>query len=104
MTDTEAATVRDEGDGRYSVAGEMTVASVTRLRSRGLMAFAGGRGPVSLDFGQVTRADSGGLALLVDWLAWAQAAGRAMSFTSLPASILGLARLSDVEDLLLGAH
>jgi len=56
---------------------------------------------VEIDLSAVARVDSGSLALLIDWLAWARAAGRAMKFTALPAVILALARLSDVEALLL---
>jgi phospholipid transport system transporter-binding protein len=55
-----------------------------------------------VNLAEVTRADSGALALLVDWLAWAHAAGRELRFTALPAPLLALARLSGTEDLLAG--
>ena len=95
-----AATINDDGNGRYRLGGTITMASVSRLRTLGLQAFARGSGAVELDLSGVARADSSSLALLIDWLAWARAAGRTMKFIGLPASLLALARLSDVEDLL----
>ncbi|MDE2218780.1 MAG: STAS domain-containing protein [Gammaproteobacteria bacterium] len=99
---SESATLRGNGDGRYELAGAVTLATVTALRERGLQAFGAGGGPIEVDLGGVARADSGALALLVDWLAWARAAGRELRYTALPASLLALARLSDTEDLLAG--
>jgi ABC-type transporter Mla MlaB component len=80
----------------------VTLATVTRLRGAGLRKFARGRGAIEVDLSAVGRADSGALALLVDWLAWAQAAHRVLKYSAPPAALLALARLSDVEDLLLG--
>ena len=102
MTVPASGTLRAAGNGRYCLGGAVTVATVTALRAEGLQAFAGSAGAIEVDLGQVERADSGALALLIDWLAWARAAGRAMKFSALPAALLALARLSDVEELLLG--
>ncbi len=55
-----------------------------------------------MDLSGVRRADSGALALLIDWLAWARTAKRVLKYSALPAALLALARLSDVEELLLG--
>ncbi len=99
---TASGVLRDEGNGRYSLAGVLVLGTVAALRERGLRAFGGSTGAIEVDLGAVERADSGALALLVDWLAWARAAGRGMKFTALPATLLALARLSDVEDLLTG--
>jgi ABC-type transporter Mla MlaB component len=50
----------------------------------------------------VTTADSGGLALLVDWLAWADSVGRALHYENIPAALQALARISDVSAILAG--
>lgn len=95
------ATLVASGPGRYTLAGELTIASVGPLRDAGrelLAAAPAGALQVALD--GVTRADSAGLALLVDWLAWAQAAGRTLTFAHLPGGLRALARLSDLESLL----
>jgi ABC-type transporter Mla MlaB component len=78
------------------------MATVTALRSAGFSAFERAQGPIEVDLSSVTRADSGALALLIDWLAWARAAQRELRYSAPPAALLALARVSDVEDLLLG--
>jgi len=100
----EAATgsIRDAGGGRFCLDGAVTMATVTGLRSAGLQAFAHCSGAIEIDLAGVQRADSGALALMVDWLAWARTAGRALSYTSVPAALLALARLSGVDELLVG--
>jgi len=90
------------GAGRYSLEGAVTMATVTGLRAAGLRAFAHGKGAIEVDLSAVGRADSGALALLVDWLAWAREARRSLKYSSVPAALLALARLSDVEELLTG--
>ena len=86
--------------GRYVVAGEATMRTVGALRAAGRLAFAAESGPVVVDLAGITRVDSAGLAMLIDWLAWARAAQRALRFESIPAALSALARLSDVADLL----
>ena len=97
-----AGTLRETGAGRFSLSGAVTMATVAALRSAGLAAFAASPAAIEVELSAVERADSGALALLIDWLAWARAAGRAMSFTALPAALLALARLSGVDELLAG--
>lgn len=100
---SEAATLRSAGDGRFALIGALTLATVAALRSEGRRVFAASAGDIVVDLGGVERTDSGGLALLVDWLAWAQAAGRKLKFSALPEALRALARVSDVEDLLAGS-
>lgn len=94
--------LRGPVDGHYALQGALTLATVAGLREQGREAFGSGSGAIVVDMSRVERADSGGLALLVDWLAWAQAAHRELKFTALPAALLALARVSDVENLLTG--
>jgi ABC-type transporter Mla MlaB component len=100
---TDEAAVKDAGSGRFLLSGPLTMATVTRLRGEGLRAFAARSEELEINLSAVARVDSSSLALLIDWLAWARAAGRGMRFTALPAAMLALARLSDVEPLLLGS-
>ena len=103
VQESAPGTLRDAGGGRYLLAGAVTMATVTALRAAGLRAFAHSKGAIEVDLSGVGRADSGALALLIDWLAWARSARRALKYTAPPATLLALARLSDVEPLLLGA-
>ena len=94
------AGIQADGAGRYRMSGAATVPTVAALRTAGLNAFKAGSGDITVDLGALTRVDGAGLALLIDWLAWARSAGRSMRFTSLPESLRALARLCDVEPFL----
>ncbi|MCC7462298.1 MAG: STAS domain-containing protein [Gammaproteobacteria bacterium] len=91
--------------GVYRLESELTFATVADLRSQGMVALAaaGSTGSVIFDLDAVRQVDSAGLALLVDWLAAARAAGARLCFTGLSSGLRALARLSDVEDLLVAA-
>jgi phospholipid transport system transporter-binding protein len=87
--------------GDFALAGELTLALVGPLRDQGRGQFAASTAQqLHVDLKGVTRADSSGLALLVDWLAWARAAGRTLRYSNLPAELLALARLSELDSLL----
>lgn len=87
--------------GRFELGGELTLAWVGPLRDAGRSALAASAGAdLHVDLKGVTRADSAGLALLVDWLAWARAAGRQLHYANLPKDLLALARLSELDSLL----
>jgi len=53
-----------------------------------------------IDCSGVARADSAGLAVLLDWLAWGRRKSRTVSLENLPASLLAIAKISEVEGLL----
>jgi phospholipid transport system transporter-binding protein len=88
----------------FELSGELTLAQVGPWRERGrkLLAGAAAGGTLRMGLGGVTRVDSAGLALLVDWLAWARAARCTLAFEAVPPALLALARLSDLEDLIEG--
>jgi phospholipid transport system transporter-binding protein len=86
--------------GRAALSGPMTLATVTELRREGRRALRGSTAPLVLDLGGVSVADSAGLALLVDWLAYAATIGRQLQFANPPAALQALARISDVMPLL----
>jgi phospholipid transport system transporter-binding protein len=87
--------------GAFELAGELTLAFVGPLRDQGRSQLAASAGQqLHVDLKGVTRADSSGLALLVDWLAWARAAGRSLRYSNLPAEMLALARLSELDSML----
>jgi len=96
------ASLSAAGPGRFRLEGAVTMTTVAALRDEGLAAFAGAGEAIEVDLAGVQRADSGGLALLIDWLAWARGARRSLRYTALPQAVLALARLSDVEAMLGG--
>lgn len=87
-------------DGVYSVTGPMTFESVPALwrASDGLVP---GGGNVELDLGGVTRTDSAGLALLVEWMRRARLTGASVRFRNVPEQMMAIAQTSNLEDLLL---
>lgn len=54
---------------------------------------------IEVDCAGVAESDSAGLAVLLNWLARAQRAGRGLRFSNLPAEIHALARISDVDEI-----
>jgi phospholipid transport system transporter-binding protein len=99
-----------EAEGRYRLDADLTFATVAALRPQGLAALAGAvataaapAAAVSFELGAVRQADSAGLALLVDWLAAARDRGVRLGFAGLSPELRALARLSDVEELLIPA-
>ncbi len=87
-----------DGD-RSRVVGSLEFATVTRLLPLGSAAIGAGRAG-SIDLHGVTGSDSAGLALLIDWLAVARSAGRPLRYENVPLQLQQLARLSEVEELL----
>jgi phospholipid transport system transporter-binding protein len=65
-------------------------------------AIRGGKA-ATVDLAGVAASDSAGLALLIEWLSVAKAAAHPLHYQHVPPQLQQLARLSEVEDLLLGA-
>jgi phospholipid transport system transporter-binding protein len=54
----------------------------------------------TIDLAQVSEADSAGLAVLVEWLARARLLGTTIHYANIPAQILAVARISELDSLL----
>jgi phospholipid transport system transporter-binding protein len=79
----------------------MTFATARAARRQGLAVLRGASaGALEIDCGAVSLADSAGLAVLLDWLSAAKAAGRKLRYTHLPEDVVALARISEVDELL----
>lgn len=85
--------------GRLEARGAMSYDSAAQALVKGLELMPHGE-PCTVDLSQVTEADSAGLAVLVEWLATARKRGTAIHYEGIPAQILAVARISDLEDLL----
>lgn len=89
------------GPGAFAVRGAMTFATAARLHPAGLAALgASGEQRLVLDCAGVGNADSAGLAVLVDWLAWARGAGRELQLKNVPGKLVDIARISELDELL----
>ncbi|HEV7614028.1 MAG TPA: STAS domain-containing protein [Steroidobacteraceae bacterium] len=85
--------------GRSRLVGSLHFSTVSALLADGEDAINEGRAEL-IDLAGVTGSDSSGLALLIEWLSVAKAAGRALRYDNLPSQLQQLARLSEVEELL----
>ncbi len=90
----------ERADGVVRVSGDLTFATVTAVWRASRPLLAAGGGPLQFDLAGVGRADSAGLALLVEWLRSARDAGVDLVFQAVPAQLLAIARASGVDHLL----
>lgn len=92
--------IRRVAEGRLEASGALDFASADKALPGGLGLIEKGK-PCTIDLSRVTEADSAGLAVLVEWLATARVRGATIRYQCIPAQILAVARISDLEDLLL---
>ncbi|MFP5504930.1 MAG: lipid asymmetry maintenance protein MlaB [Gammaproteobacteria bacterium] len=95
---TQAA-IRRAGDGRLAVEGELSFATVTRLVGEARRLFEQAE-EIRIDLQAITRADSAGLALLVECMRYAQRLGKPIQFLNIPTQMLAIARVSSLDQVL----
>ncbi len=91
--------IREAGPGRYVVAGPLQFSTVTQVRKLSAALLARDTSLV-LDLQGVTRADSAGLALLVEWLREARRRQVEVHFENIPPQLQAIARVSRLERIL----
>lgn len=87
------------GDGQFKVSGELTFETVTGLWNQSRELFR----TVSIlrvDLGEVTRADSAGLSLLIQWQGEAQQQNQSIEFNNLPQQLFEIAKTCGLERVL----
>jgi phospholipid transport system transporter-binding protein len=96
--------ISEPASGRVVVSGELTFATARDARQLGVLVLESSRAErIVVDCSGVTRADSAGLAVLLDWLAWARRKSRVLTLEHLPESLVAIARISEVDGLLSAA-
>lgn len=99
MTTAAQLTVSAPAPGILAMSGALVFATAAKALADARPAVA--RDEVTtLDLAGVTASDSAGLAVLLALRRAAQARGVTMAITSVPATLLALAQLGEVEDLL----
>lgn len=88
---------RDEGG--YAVSGELTFATVPAAWRETQNLFVDGQS-LRFDLTAVERADSAGIALLIEWLRLARRNGARVSYEHMPPQILAIARVTGLEAML----
>ncbi len=90
------ARVTHEGAGRVAVTGPLTFDTVHTLLA---LPAVEGRDPITVDLAGVPRADSAGLALMLEWLRQARQNNRVLTFTHVPARLQDLIDVSGLSAL-----
>lgn len=85
--------------GAYEIRGLLTFTTVPDLLQHSA-SWLGKDVPVTVDLQQVTRADSAGLALMIEWLRQARAGNTELRFIHIPSQLATLIRVSGLQDLI----
>jgi phospholipid transport system transporter-binding protein len=91
--------IKDLGDGRFAISGEMTFATAEQILRASEAPFEE-HTQLEIDLSGVTDSDSAGLALLLEWVTWANHSVREIRFESVPEKIHAIATTTEVEPLL----
>jgi phospholipid transport system transporter-binding protein len=91
--------LQDQGEGRFALSGDMSFETADRILRSSESLF---RQHVALeiDLSEVGKADSAGLALMLEWKAQAAQRGAVIQFIDIPDSLLAVAKTSEVSDLI----
>jgi len=89
----------DEGQGRYRFEGELTFATAVGALKKTRSVFRNAP-RLSFDLTGISRVDSAGVALLLEWLRRAAEAGTELSYVHLPPQARAIARVSGIEHLI----
>ncbi len=93
------ATLNCADDGILTINGEFGFATASDLLTQG-QNLVNRRKELTIDLSGVTGSDSAGLALMLEWMDQFKAAGQQLHFLNVPESLLEIARVSNLADLL----
>lgn len=92
-------TLEDRGDGHFALSGEMSFDTAERILKESEVPFEK-HTRIEIDLSGITLSDSAGLALLLEWVTWANHTVREVRFTGLPERVMAIARTTEVDKLL----
>jgi len=98
-----AFSIKRTAPDRLEAQGAICFTGATQALNSGLALIGSGEN-TTIDLANVTEADSAGLAVLVEWLARARKLGTVLHYANIPAQILAIARISDLDELLTDGH
>ncbi len=89
----------DHGDGNLALSGRLTSETVAELELQASEALAHEHSHYKVDLSEVTFGSSAGVALMLALLRTAREAKKEIVFANLPAGMVGLLRVSELEDI-----
>jgi phospholipid transport system transporter-binding protein len=87
-------------DQHYALSGELNMQSVPQLSQSSAAMIAGMQGEVIINLSGVVRADSAGLALLIDWMRAGRRRNFSLHFEQLPDQLMQIARVCELDSVL----
>ena len=96
------SSVRYEVDNEhvYRIIGELNMSTVPELLEMMSSLLDGAGQERVIDLAEVSRSDSAGLALLLDWMSQAQQKNISLSFKNLPAQMQAIIKISGLDSLI----
>ena len=91
--------LEDQGDGHFSLSGEVTFDTAERILQASEKPFEE-HTRLEVDLSGVTMSDSAGLALLLEWVTWANHTVREIRYSGMPERIMAIAKTTEVDGLL----
>jgi phospholipid transport system transporter-binding protein len=93
--------VREVSPGHISLRGRLAIDTARYAYERGLAIIdAASDGRIEIDCERLTKCDSAGLAVLIDWMAAARAKGQRLCVLHVPSELSAIAKISEVEEIL----
>ena len=91
--------LKDLGEGKFALSGDMSFDTAGSILRESEQLFEQ-HTLLTVDLDGVTHTDSAGLALLLEWITWANHTVREIRFDNMPEKILAIARTTEVDSLL----
>ncbi len=92
-------TLDDRGDGHFALSGEMSFDTAEQILQASERPFEE-HTSLEIDLSGVTSSDSAGLALLLEWVTWANHTVREIRYLGMPERVMAIARTTEVDELL----
>lgn len=96
---SELHSLSKDTQGVINVGGELTFNTVNHLLNEAPTLFKQ-LNKLEINLSDVTRSDSAGLALLVDWMRYAKRSNKTITFHNVPSQMLAIANASGFDELL----
>jgi phospholipid transport system transporter-binding protein len=87
-------------EGDFLVRGDMTFATVSQGLKQASALLKGNCRSIRFDMAGVSRSDSAGVALLIEWLRLARSYGCELFYSNIPSSLDAMIRVGGVESML----
>ena len=87
------------GDGRFGLGGDVSFETAQQVLEKSESLFRD-HDVIRVDLGEVSTADSAGLALLLEWKARARQRGASIEFANIPEGLAAIAKTTEVGKLL----